>query len=168
MVELTPRAEGAVAANLATPCVRNERSLLACALAAARTGDDVASRRLEQAADALGMQGYEAVFEPVRVRIAVTRGEAAFIRGRLPLRVPPPSKNWWRLTTTVAGLEASLAIGDGDAVEREAARLIGDDTLMAAFAGRAAGIVRGDVELRDRAERRLMELGIDPVAALRA
>ena len=52
---LTSRAEEAVAANVATPCVTSALSLLACALAAAIRGERQESRRLERAADELAM-----------------------------------------------------------------------------------------------------------------
>jgi DNA-binding SARP family transcriptional activator len=168
MLSLSDRAEQAVAANLATPCVRNQRSLLACALAAARLGDEAASRRLEAAAEALGMQGYEAVFDPVRVRIAVARGEIGGIRARLPLRMPPPSKNWWRLTTMIARLEAGLATGDRDTVVQEARLLLVDGTLLEAFAARALAAVRADPALASLAAERFDRLGIDGEAALLA
>src|SRR5204863_216491 len=47
---LVPRTRALVADNLATPCVRNSRSLLACAAACAALGDDAGSRALETAA----------------------------------------------------------------------------------------------------------------------
>lgn len=166
MRELTGRAERAVAANLATPCVRNERSLLACALAAARDGDFEESRRLEDAAEALGMQGYESVFDPVRVRIAIARGETASIVDRLPLRMPPPSKNWWRLNTVLTRLEAGLALGDEDATTREAAPLDVPGTLLQAYAERAVGAATGDAARSESAAARFEAMGIRADALL--
>ena len=61
---LTSRAEEAVAANATTPCAVSAGSLLACALAAAIRGEQQESRRLEQAADELGMEGYDRSWTP--------------------------------------------------------------------------------------------------------
>ena len=61
---LTSRAEEAVAANVATPCVASAFSLLACALAAAIRGEHQESRRLERAADELAMEGYDTSWTP--------------------------------------------------------------------------------------------------------
>jgi hypothetical protein len=55
--DLKERARETVAANAGTPCLRNARSLLVCALAAACLGDPKAAHELERAADDLGLLG---------------------------------------------------------------------------------------------------------------
>ena len=71
----------AVAENVATPCVRNQRSLLVCALARAHLCDDEGARRLEHEAEAHGMTGYGTVVDTPRVRLALHRGDLCNGRG---------------------------------------------------------------------------------------
>ena len=83
VAELTERAEDAVAANVDTPCAANATSLLACALAAAIRGDDRESRRLEESANDVGMEGYDKFFDIYRVELALTRGDLAVVERML-------------------------------------------------------------------------------------
>jgi DNA-binding SARP family transcriptional activator len=157
---LAARTERAVAANLATPCVRNQRSLLSCALAAAQLGQEAESERLEREADALAMEGYEAVFDPLRVRLAILRGDLDEVRRRLPETIPPPTKNYYRLVTVNARLDALLALGELERVEAEAPALLVPGTLLEPFGWRALGIARADPDLLEAAARRFDELGL--------
>jgi DNA-binding SARP family transcriptional activator len=157
---LAERTERAVAANLATPCVRNQRSLLSCALAAAQLGQEAESERLEREADALAMEGYEAVFDPLRVRLAILRGDLDEVRRRLPETIPPPTKNYYRLVTVTARLDALLALGELELVEAEAPALLVPGTLLEPFGWRALGIARADPGLLDAAALRFDELGL--------
>jgi len=72
---LEERVEQAVEANRDTPCVRNARCLLLCALARAEAGDEEPARNLESAADELGMEGHDYALEAVRIRLALARGD---------------------------------------------------------------------------------------------
>ena len=79
--DLTARAESAVAANIATPCATNVRSLLDCALANVHLGNEQEARRLERSAEDLGMEGYS--FDALYVEIAIARGDLAEVEGML-------------------------------------------------------------------------------------
>ncbi|MGZ4416379.1 MAG: ATP-binding protein, partial [Gaiellaceae bacterium] len=81
--ELEPRIEVTVAQNLATPCIRNARSLLVCAAAAEVLGDHDRSRALEANADDLSaMRGGVAIGGP-RIRLALARGDVGALRSIL-------------------------------------------------------------------------------------
>src|SRR5262249_58946568 len=60
ILELAERAEAAVEENLATPCVRNARSLLLIALAAAHSGDAELSRPFDRPAAEVATHAYDA------------------------------------------------------------------------------------------------------------
>lgn len=163
MLALTERTQHAVEANTLTPCVRNQRSLLSCALAAQVVGDAVAAASLEAAADALGMEGYDAVFAPLRTWLAITRGDMDEIRRRLPRAMPPPTKNWWRLTTLAARMDGLAALGATEQLERVAAPLLVSGTLLDAWARRAMARAHGDMAATVAAERVFMDLGGRPL-----
>src|SRR5262249_7151220 len=61
--------------NLSTPCIRNARSLLVTALAAAETGDPDRADALEARALAVALDGYEFVLASPRARLALLRGD---------------------------------------------------------------------------------------------
>ncbi len=160
LLALAERTERAVADNLATPCVRNQRSLLACALAAAELGYDDESRRLEALAEGLAMEGYEAVFDPIRARLALRRGDLEGARRLIPTTIPPPTKNYYRITTTTARLDILLALGETATVEAEAPALLVPSTLVEPFGWSALGIARDDVGLIEAAAAQFDEFGL--------
>lgn len=162
---LRQRTEDAVAANAATPCVRNQRSLLVCALAAAELGDGKGSRRLAKRADELAMEGYESVFNPVRVRLAMLAGEMPEVRRLVPVEMPPPTKNWWRLTTIAARLDALIELGELDHAAREAGGFMEAGTFLEPFARRTIGFASGDRAEIEWAVKRFEALGLDWHAA---
>ena len=70
--ERTAAARGdAVAANIATPCVRNQRSLLVCALARAHLGDEEEARDSNSEAGGPRMAGYGTVLDTPRLQLAL-------------------------------------------------------------------------------------------------
>src|SRR5262249_37556984 len=75
--ERTGRVEALVAANAATPCVRNARTLLVCAMATASGGDDDRSRELEREAQKVRLQGHTVAHEGAEIRLALIRGNLA-------------------------------------------------------------------------------------------
>src|SRR5438874_2333064 len=81
---LAPRTEAAIDANLATPCVRNARSLLVTALAAAYLDDQAMSSRLEEQANELVMEAHEFVLAAPRVRLAILRGRLDEVERLVP------------------------------------------------------------------------------------
>ena len=80
---LQPRVEDAVAANIATPCVLNERALLVCALARAYLGDEEEACRLEREAGAHRMTGYGPLQDAPRVQLALHRNDLAAVESLL-------------------------------------------------------------------------------------
>ncbi|MBV9415982.1 MAG: AAA family ATPase [Solirubrobacterales bacterium] len=113
IAELQVTAEQRVADNVDTPCVRNARSLLVCALANANLGRDHEAERLERAADDMQMRGFGHVLETPRLRLALLRGDVK--QANLLLDEPLPDRGWHRgwllLCTHAARLDALAALG---------------------------------------------------------
>jgi class 3 adenylate cyclase len=164
VIELQERVEAAVDANVATPCVRNARSLLVCALAHAYRGEDGEARRLERAADEHAMTGYGTVLDTPRVELALHRGDLATVESLLGEPAVRTS-NWFYLSSMAAHLDGLAALGEARRVEAEAARVGRPGTYLEPFALRALGIVRGDSELVERAAALFEGLGLDWQAA---
>jgi DNA-binding SARP family transcriptional activator len=166
--DLEERVQASVAANAGTPCLRNARSLLVCALAAACLGDAAASRELERAADDLGLRDTPVLDAP-RLRLALIRDDRE--RASDALARIEAQQGWYSrghgtsLATLVARLDALSTLGYRAEVEREAVRLVSPSTFVAPFALRALGVVRGDQELVTRAVARFEELGLEWYAA---
>ncbi len=157
--ELTPLVEERVAANVATPCVRNARSLLVCALAWAHEGDESRARELEAAADDLGMEGYGYALDPLRLRLALIRGDSGSVE-RL-LEIPPAKTYTMGVGATAARLDGLAALRDRQRVEAEAGPLLRPGVYLEPFALRALGIVRGDEVLIEGAIARFEAMGLD-------
>jgi class 3 adenylate cyclase len=162
VAELTERAEDAVAANAATPCALNANSLLACALAAAIRGDDRESRRLEEAANEHGVEGYGLFLDPFRVELALARGDLAEVETRL--------RDWTfpirdRLDSLISHLNALVALDRRQEIEQESPRLIRPGTYIEPFALRALGFARGDNELIGQAIDRFEAMSLEWHAA---
>lgn len=158
ILELTGRVEEAVAANVATPCARNPRSLLLCAAAHAYGGDLVRAAELERGADALEMEGYALALDSPRVWLALARGDL----GRATGLGAASSTHFlsFGLAAWTARLEALIVLGDRDALEREAPPLLQPGTYLEAVALRALGAVRGDERLLQRAAARFEQMGL--------
>ena len=161
--ELEGSVREAVAANAGTPCLRNARSLLVCAIAAQCMGDENGAAELERAADDLGLLGAQVLDAP-RLRLALVRGDHA--RARKLLARVAAEHGWYArghgtsLATLITRIDALAVLGDDDQVDREADRLWAPGTFPEPFVLRACGVVRSDDELIDRATRRFNELGL--------
>ena len=83
VVELQEGVEKAVVENRATPCVRNARSLLVCALAHAHLGDEEELERLEREGEAHSMTGYGTVLDTPRLQMALHRHDRAAVQSLL-------------------------------------------------------------------------------------
>ena len=154
---LTPLAETTVAANAETPCVRNVRSLLVCALASAELGDDVRARELEQAAEAWNMQDFGAWKAEALLRLALVRGDLDTVR-----RIVAEESNFRAAlgpAPFAAQLDALAALRDRAGVE-EAARLVTESPYLQPFALRALGVVREDGASVEEAAARFEALGL--------
>ncbi|HYX77423.1 MAG TPA: hypothetical protein VE757_09635, partial [Gaiellaceae bacterium] len=153
--------EAAVEANLATPCVRNARSLLVTALAAAYRGDDEAATRYEERAAEL-ITGADPI-------VAAPRSRLALVRGRLDEAerfVPTPedlraSYSWYALQEAAARLDVLGALGDREHVHAEAPVLRVPGSYLEPFALRALGLVDEDEALLARAIERFEAMGLD-------
>lgn len=163
---LTPAAEDLVAANLNTPCVRNARLLLTCALAQLALGDGDEAGRLEREADAFGMEGFPWVLDPLRIRLALARRD----RKRLGDLLAGPEVGRfktgrfnvaWSSSYVAARIDGLAALGERERVEAEAVPELRLGTYLEPFALRALGRVREDGELVHQALARFEALGLD-------
>ena len=151
--------EHAVVDNAATPCVRNPRSLLVCAIAHAYSGEELEAQRLEEQAEELGMTGYGTVLDAPRIQLALHRGDldaVASLLGEPAVR----RSNWFYLSSMATQLDALAALRERERVEAEANNLLRPNTYLEPFALRALGIVRGDRGLIERAAATFDALGL--------
>lgn len=159
VVALTERTQRAVAANLETPCSRNARSLLVCAVASAAMGDEQRATELERAAAQLGMEGYEFALESPRLRLELLRGNPQPVGGVLEAAA---SHNLaFGLARLAARMDALAARRERGRVEEEAPPLLRAGTYIEPFALRALGIVREDEALVAQARDLLRGMGLD-------
>ncbi len=159
---LTARAESAVVANIATPCAGNVSSLLTCALANVQLGNDQEGRRLERSAEDLDMRGYSDMFDPVRVEIAIARGDLAEVGRKLGEWSPGGLQD---VDGLIARLNALVALERRSAIEAEAPALVRPNTYLEPFALRALGFARTDDGLIEQAVQRFEAMGLDWHAA---
>jgi tetratricopeptide (TPR) repeat protein len=158
---LEPRVERAVDENRDTPCLRNARSLLLCALAEAALGADAAARRFEDMSATLGIGGHDRSLTAPRLRLAMLRGDEDEARRLLHNHGRPTLRFMFDMAGAMSWLDAAAAFGLAEEVEREAPALAVPGTCFEPFALRALGIVRGDRSLLEQADRRFAELGQD-------
>jgi class 3 adenylate cyclase len=152
----------AVAANVATPCVRNPRALLVSALASEHLGDSSLARELEDRAAEVWMDGYGFTLDTPRLRLALARGDLE-VAERLLARsdeLPGWHRGWFVFANAAARLDALAALGDREQVEAEAPRYLRAGTYLEPFALRALGRVRADEELVGRALRGFEAIGL--------
>jgi len=159
VVELQQRVEKAVVANRATPCVRNARSLLVCALAHAHLGDEEELERLEQEGEAHSMTGYGTVLDTPRLQLALRRRDLSAVESLLG-EPAVRSSNWFYLSSMAAHLDGLAALGARERIEDEAKRTLRPRTYLEPFALRALGIVRHDRALIERAADRFESFGL--------
>jgi hypothetical protein len=155
--ELSPESERAIEANLATPCALNEWSLLACAVASLHGSDEEEAARFEASAEALGMEGYEIVLEPARIRLALARKRLDVVERRLANWRPHSFRDLDGLT---AQLDALVALGLRERVEVEASKLLKPNTYVEPFALRALGVIREEGDLVQQAVDRFEGMGL--------
>jgi len=160
--DLTSRAEAAVAANIATPCVSNVDSQLRCALANVQLGDDQEGRRLERQAEELGMEGYDFILDPIYVEIALARGDLAEVERKLSDWTPA---GFGDIDGLIARLNALVALGRRTEIENEAPALLKPKSYLEPFALRALGFARKHDGLIEEAIQRFKEMGLDWHAA---
>ena len=151
--------QSAVAENRGTPCIRNSRSLLVCALAHAHVGNEEESRRLEEEGEANAMTGYGTVLDTPRLQLALHRGDLEAVESLLG---DPAVRtgNWFYLSSMAAHLDGLGAIRARERLEKEAAPVLQPGTYLEPFALRALGLVREDETLVARAAERFEALGL--------
>jgi hypothetical protein len=164
ILELAGRTQASVEANLTTPCVRNARSLLVTALAAAYVGDDEMARRYERRAEEVATEGYDFVLAAPKTWLALARGTMEDVT---PLdaadlaRVRPE----YALPAVAARLDALTALNETALIEQDAPSLLRRGTYLEPFALRALGAVRGDGQLIEQAAERFDAMGLSWHAA---
>ncbi|HYY34677.1 MAG TPA: adenylate/guanylate cyclase domain-containing protein [Gaiellaceae bacterium] len=159
ILALQDEIEHAVDANRDTPCVRNARCLLLCAVARAQEGEETAARALEEAASGVGMKGHAYALEAPRIRLTLARGDR---RSLAPLLDRDPSQRFvFDLMTFAARFDAIAASRNAGGAEEEAVRFLQPGTYLEPFALRALGAVRGDEALLARALERFQALKLD-------
>jgi len=130
-------------------------------VAAAQTGRVGDAGALEAQARDLGMEGYGPSLDPLRCRLALVRGDLDAVSALLPgLKPPLPGKNFFRLTTLAARLDALQTLMESERLIEEAEPLLQPNTYLEPFALRALGRVRGDETLIIRAEQAFAALGM--------
>jgi class 3 adenylate cyclase len=159
ILELAERTEVGVEANLATPCIRNARSLLVTALAAAYAGDDEAARRYELRAEEVATEGYDFALAAPRTWLALLRGEFDDIDGSEPLDLGR-GPTWFALSAAAAQLDALAAVKERSLVERDAESVLRPGTYLEPYALRALGAVREDELLIEQAVDRFDAMGL--------
>ena len=159
IASLRERIRADVADNLDTPCVRNPRTLLACALAHELCGDPDEAQRLESEAEQLAMEGYPIILGPPRIRLSLVRGNLERVEAALSGH--PLHGLWFGSAAAAAALDAGAALGKRDAVERRAAAVPDKNRYLQPFALRALGQVREDEGLIRAALQRFESLGLD-------
>jgi class 3 adenylate cyclase len=148
-----------VAANLKTPCVRNPRDLLLCALAHLCLGNESRAVELERDAARVGGSGYDSYLSGPRLRIAAQRGDRTAAE---PLMELPLERGFvWGSGAMASRLDAFVTFGRRDFIEREAPVLVQPGAALEPFALRALGIARNDDELLIRADERFRALGLE-------
>jgi hypothetical protein len=163
ILELADRTTASVEENLSTPCVRNARSLLITALAAAHSGDERAAESFARRADEVATEGYDFILAAPRAQLALVRGDV-----NQALALLPPieddravGQTWFALQTATARLDALAAARDHASVERVATPFLQGPAYLQPFALRALGIVREDAALIEKAVGRFEALELD-------
>jgi class 3 adenylate cyclase/tetratricopeptide (TPR) repeat protein len=149
--------EEVVAQNLDTPCIRNARSLLVCALAHLLAGDDARAAELEEEADELDLES--PMFGAPRIRLALARAELGEVERFLAS--PVGMRSWSGLPFEAARLDALGALRDRERVESRAPLYLRPRTYLEPFALRALGIVRQDQDLLAQANARFDAFGLE-------
>jgi hypothetical protein len=161
--DLRPQIERTVAHNLDTPCIRNQRTLLVCALAHRALGQVAESERLEDAAESLAMEGFDLQFSGPRLRLALLKGDDDVLGQLIEAGTAATSRDlyWFSISATVARLDALVQLGDRARTEAEAEPLLEQQgTYVEPFALRALGRVRNDQSLISLALTRFDALGL--------
>ncbi len=170
VAELAGEWEGIVAAaeemaeavedNLETPCIRNSRSLLLIASAAATLGDEATADRFERRAQDVVAEGYDAVLAGPRARLLLARGAVDELEALVPHLDSYGGESWFALANHSVRLDVLAELGAAEALERDAAPFVDSGTYLEPFALRALGRVRGDEAMLQRSLAGFEALGL--------
>jgi tetratricopeptide (TPR) repeat protein len=163
--DIQQRVERAVGENADSPCVLNAWCLLSCAAACAELGLDAEARRLEDASNALGMEGYEGWLDPARARLALVRGDRDSLAGVMEGSDKWLWVIWSHMNNAVTRLDALIALGRLEEAQEQATPLVQPETYLEPFALRTLGLVRRDADLIAQASERFEALGLNWHAA---
>ena len=164
ILELEPDVVERVDANVETPCVRNARSLLLCALAHAHAGDDEGARRFEERARELWMEGHGLVLGGPLLQLALVRGDLDEVARQLDMEARPRRMTWF--TSSISTFFDGLgALGRVEQLETFVTEYSRPNTTLEPFAVRALGRAKGDPELLERAAALFEGYGLDWHAA---
>ena len=157
---LQGEAEARFAANAATPCVRNARALLVCAVASHLDGDTAEAERLEERAEDMRMEGFGHVLDTPRMRLALVRDDLESAERLLaePMPVRGWHRGWLLISTHATHLDALAALGRRQQIE--AWPRVRPNTYVEPFHLRALGVVREDEEALTRALVRFEAMGL--------
>jgi class 3 adenylate cyclase len=160
ILELAERTDAAVEANLRTPCVRNARTLLLIALAAATAGENETARQYERRAEEVETEGYDRVLAAPRTWLALLRGEMDEVERLEPINLGR-IQHEYALPAAAARLDALAALKRRSLIEREATPLLRPGIYLEPFALRSLGAGRDDELLIERAVDRFTAMGLE-------
>ena len=138
-----------------------------CAAACAAIGDDTEVGLLEREADELRVEDFGWIMDAPRIRLALHRRDLATVSRLVSASDASITRRqvWYFPAAVAAHFDALLALGDVERVERDAAEFLETDSVLAAFAMRALGTLRGDPALVEDAASRFEVLGFKAQAA---
>ena len=136
---LAGRTETIVAANAATPCQRNARSPLVCAYAFLVAGDAQRAGYFEALAEDQALAGHSSILNPMRLRLAVERGDLDDVRRLVLPEPPPPPGSTGTSSSPPRSGSTRLPARDRRRSEQEAPPLIRPGTYLEPFALEALG-----------------------------
>ena len=151
IIALEPEVVERVEDNLDTPCVRNPRTLLLCAVAHVYEGDDDAGRELEQRARELWMEGHGVVLDAALLKLALARGDLDAVERLCDSELRLRRQTWFYVAAITARFDALAAIRRVDELEELVAAYARPKTVLEPHGLRALGIVREDPTLLARA-----------------
>ena len=143
----------------------NAWCLLSCAAACGELGLDAEARRLEDATDALGMEGYGGWLDPPRARLAMVRGDLDALGPMIEGSDMWLWTIWRHLDGAATRLDALIALGRLEEAEARAIPLVQPGTYLEPFALRTLGVVRRDPNLIAQAVERFEALDLSWHAA---
>jgi class 3 adenylate cyclase/tetratricopeptide (TPR) repeat protein len=161
ILELEPDVVERVEANLETPCVRNARTLLLCALANVHAGDEGAAQELEQRAQELWMDGYGLILDAALLKLALARGDLDEVERLCDSEFRLRRQTWFFVSAITARFEGLGALRRVSELEETIAAFSRPKTVLEPFGLRALGVAKDDRKLLEEALGRFEGFGLD-------